>query len=803
MVILFTWVLFFGIIWLLAFYRCSLKIFWLVLTLWLILVSASVFRSLLITTSVLWILWTLATAILCITPIRRLLLTRPMLHWFQRENPPLSLAEQQVLEAGNVGWEGQLFNGKPDWQSLLSAPKPALNNSEQVFLDTKVKAFCNLLNEWEISYQLHDLPSTAWDYIKEEGFWALGIDPKYGGHGFSPLAHSLIISKIATCSLSAAITVMVPNSLGPAEFITTYGTQAQKNYYLPRLAKGEEIPCFALTELEAGSDAASIRSSAVVCYGEYAGETVLGLRLNWQKRYITLAPIATLIGLAVHLFDPDHFLGAEEDRGITLVLVPTHLSGIEKGKRHFPLNMGFMNGPIQGKEVFVPLEQIIGGVERCGQGWQMMMECLALGRGISLPSVSTAIAQVCLRVSSAYVLVRHQFRRPISQFEGVRDVLAKICGFTYLCEATRWLTVCSIQQGSRPAVASAITKYHLTELTRNMVAGSMDIHAGRGIQLGPRNYLSFLYNMIPINITVEGANILTRSLIIFGQGLMRCHPFLKKELAAANTLNYSRFERVCGQHIGFSLSHWARLIVYGLSQGRVIQVSTGKKMRHHFRQLTRMSNAFAVLTDITLLILGKTLKIRESLSARLGDILSHLYMASAVLKFYEDRDQPIEENLFVEWCVAYCLYQIQEAILAFLRNFPNRWWANILHRLIFPWGPSYTGPADELGAKMAVSIQQNSTLRAHITPCCQFNPGSALWQLEEARKSFLQTSSLLQKIHPKHVNATQFSLPSDSYWIDLIRAAYENKEITLDEMDDLQKMVALCQEAMQVDEFEF
>ncbi len=745
---------------------------------------------------ILWVIWFIVALLLLISPLRYLLITKPFLRWFQREEPPLSVAEQQVLDAGGIWWEGQLFSGEPDWQSLFSLGKLNLNEIEQAFLDNQVSALCDLLDEWRISYVDYDLSPEAWEYIKVEKFWGLEIDPKYGGHGFSALAHSSIISKIASRSLSAAIMVMVPNSLGPAEFIKHYGTDDQKNYYLPRLASGLEIPCFALTGIEAGSDAASISDTGVVCYGEYDGQKVLGLRLNWSKRYITLAPITTLIGLAFNMLDPDRLLGSEITLGITLALIPAHLPGIEKGARHYPANMGFMNGPLQGAHVFVPLEQIIGGIDRRGQGWQMMMECLAIGRGISLPSLATAMGKFCFRLSGAYSLVRHQFARPISRFEGVQEALAKIGGFTYLCEATRLLTVHAVQNGVRPAVASAIAKYHLTELSRQIVNHSMDIYAGRGIQLGPRNYLSFLYNAVPVNITVEGANILTRSLIIYGQGVMRCHPYLRSELTAAGELNYRRFDQIFRQHMGFTISHFSRLIIYGLTGGRFIRI----RQQPYVQQLTRLSNAFVILTDVTLLVLGKRLKIKESLSARLGDVVSHLYMATAVLKYSQDQGQS-EDQVFVDWCMAYCLAKIQEAIIGFLANFPAKWLAVIMRGLIFPWGQAYSGPSDLLAAKIAHLMQENSSIRQRLIGETYLVPGSAAAKMELAMQSILQNEELLKKLIPANKNHKILPLPNESYLCAQIRYTYQNKIINEQQRDQLLQVADLCWEAIQVDDF--
>jgi len=798
-----TWIVLIIAVWAMVFYRCSTRL-WLPAS-FLLLALISYFQLFsMVSLIILWIVWVTLAVLVLIKPLRLDMLIVPFLRWFQRENPPLSVAEQQVIDAGGVWWGNELFSGHPRWQSFLNTPQPALTEAERYFLDRPVSRLCDLLDEWRISYQDHDLPAQAWQLIKSEGFWALEMDPAYGGHGFSALAHSAIISKIAARSISAAITVMVPNSLGPAEFLKYYGDAEQKNYYLPRLARGEEIACFALTGVEAGSDAASISDTGVVCYGEYEGKTVLGVRLNWNKRYITLAPIATVIGLAFRLFDPQHLLGEVEDVGITLALAPAHLPGVEKGSRHSPLNMGFMNGPVRGKDVFIPLQQIIGGAARCGQGWQMMMECLVVGRGISLPSVSAAMAQFCLRMTSAYSLVRRQFHRPIIKFEGIQQSLGRIGGLTYLSEAMRMATIRDIYAGGRPAVGSAITKYHLTEFVRQIVSDSMDIHAGRGIQLGPRNYLSHLYSAVPINITVEGANILTRSLIIYGQGVLRCHPYLRGELTAAMNQDVRGFDRIFRHHIAFTLSQIARLIIYGITGGRLIQVDAAPKgiPRRYLQQLTRMSNAFVVLTDITLLVLGKRLKIKEALSARLGDMLSFMYMAIAVIKYYQDRGQA-DEKIFMEWCVTFCFGKIQEAIMDFLANFPMRWLARILRRLIFPWNAAYTGPADDAAAQMALALCENSALRERLSGHCYLTPGSAAWQMEQAMAALLRVAPLLKKIAlNNHQKEVPLPSSSESYLSAQIRYAYQQQTINSDERDQLSAAADLCWQAIQVDEFQ-
>lgn len=804
MIAIITGIVLIVVLWTMAFYRCPIKV-WLPLIAVMLAVIGYLHLFAAVIVAILGGLWLLLAVLIIITPLRLAILIKPFLRWFQRENPPLSAAEQQVIDAGGAWWGNEFFTGAPHWPSLFAHAKPQLTAAEQNFLDHQVTALCDLLDEWRISHEDHDLSPQAWKWIKTQGFWALEMDSRYGGHGFSSVGHAAIISKIAARSISAAITVMVPNSLGPAEFLKYYGTEEQKNYYLPRLARGEEIACFALTAIEAGSDAASITDNGRVCYGEYAGKTVLGVRLNWNKRYITLAPIATLIGLAFRLFDPEHLLGETEDIGITLALVPADLPGVEKGSRHIPLNMGFMNGPVRGKDVFIPFEQLIGGIERRGQGWLMMMECLVVGRGISLPSLSTAIAQFCMRMSSAYAVVRRQFHRPLSKFEGIQQVLGRIGGLTYLSEALRLATIQTISEGGRPAVASAITKYHLTEFSRQIVADSMDIHAGRSIQLGPRNYLSALHNAIPINITVEGANILTRGLIIYGQGVLRCHPYLRDELAAAMQHDARGFDKIFRGHIGFTLSQLSRLLVYGVTGGRMIRPQIPADLQNlqiYLQQLTRMSNAFAVLTDITLLALGKRLKIKEALSGRLGDVLSYLYMAVSTIKYYQDQGQPPDEKIFLEWSVTFCLGKIQQAMTEFLANFPVRWVAKILRGCIFPWGTAYAGPRDETTAAIARALCENMPLRERLSGPCYLPSGSSSWQMEQSLLAVLRAAPLLEKLSAVTKAAALLPDPTESYLSAQIRYAYEHQHISAEEREQLQAVADLCWEAIQVDEFD-
>ncbi len=667
-----------------------------------------------------WLLFAAVAIPLNIPDLRRKFLTGPLFHSFREIMPAMSATEREALEAGTVWWDKELFSGKPNWKMLLNFPAPKLTPEEREFINGPANELCRMLDDWRITQELQDLPDEVWDFLKQKGFFGMIIPKKYGGLGFSALAHSQVVMKVASRSVSAAVSVMVPNSLGPAELIFHYGTEKQKDHYLPRLARGEDVPCFALTGPEAGSDAASMPDTGIVCRGDFQGEKdVLGIRLNWDKRYITLAPSATVLGLAFKLFDPDHLLGNKKEMGITLALIPTDTAGITIGSRHFPLNSAFQVGPTWGKDVFIPVDKIIGGPEQAGHGWSMLMECLAVGRSVSLPGLSAGSAKLSSRVIGAYARVRKQFKISIGRFEGVEEGLARIGGNTYLVDAARTMTTCGVDLGEKPSVVSAIVKYHLTERARSTINDAMDIQGGAAICMGPRNLLARVYQSIPICITVEGANILTRSMIIFGQGAIRCHPYLLREMQAVRETDLSRgieeFDKAITGHVGFVISNAARSLLLGLT-GSAIAVTPGSSStRPYFRQLTRMSAAFVLAADISLLVLGETLKRKEKLSARLADALSHLYLASAALKRFEEQGAPDEDLPFLHWSCQETLYTIQESLDGLLRNFPNRIIALFLRFLLFPLGKPYSPPDDKLGHKVASQLLSPSASRDRLT----------------------------------------------------------------------------------------
>jgi acyl-CoA dehydrogenase len=638
----------------------------------------------------LWGLY-LPHVLLNIRPLRRYVISNRFLRIYKRMLPPMSTTEREALEAGTVWWDGELFTGGPDWSKLLSAKVPTLSPEEQAFIDGPCEELCRLINDWDITHRRADLPPEVFDFIKKKGFWAMIITKKYGGLEFSAYAHSCVVVKIASRSGTVASTVVVPNSLGPAELLLHYGTEEQRNHYLPRLARGDEIPCFALTGPRAGSDAGSIPDTGFVCRGTYQGREVIGVRLNFSKRYITLAPIATLIGLAFRLFDPDRLLqGGETDYGITAALIPRNTPGITIGRRHFPLNGPFQNGPITGRDVFVPLDAIIGGPKMAGQGWRMLVEQLSVGRCISLPSIATGGGKGALYSTGAYARIRRRFNLPSGTFEGVEAVIARMAARIYIMDAARSVTTGAIDGGEKPSVPAGILKYHTTEMGRMIANDAMDVQGGKGIMLGPKNYLGRGYQMVPVSITVEGANILTRSLIIFGQGAVRCHPWVLKEMNAAQDHDHERgkreFDAVLFHHIGFTISNAVRSFVGALTLSRIVTAPLRGPTTRYFEHINRFSASFAFATDIAMLSLGGYLKKKENPSARLGDVLSSMYLASMVLKHYQNQGAPPADLPLVEYSCRSLLYQAQEQLHSFLRNFPNRWLAGLMRLVNFPRG---------------------------------------------------------------------------------------------------------------------
>ncbi|EOV8937747.1 acyl-CoA dehydrogenase FadE [Cronobacter sakazakii] len=693
----------------LFYHRVSLPLSSLILLAWTAALGAAGLWSL-------WLLVPLAIILvpLNVTPVRKSLISAPVFRGFRKVMPPMSRTEKEAIDAGTTWWEGDLFRGNPDWQKLHNYPQPKLTAEEQAFLDGPVEEACRMANDFQITHEMADLPPELWAFLKEHRFFAMIIKKEYGGLEFSAYAQSRVLQKLAGVSGILAITVGVPNSLGPGELLQHYGTDAQKNHYLPRLARGQEIPCFALTSPEAGSDAGAIPDTGVVCMGEWQGEQVLGMRLTWNKRYITLAPIATVLGLAFKLSDPDRLLGGEQELGITCALIPTNTPGVEIGRRHFPLNVPFQNGPTRGKDIFVPIDYIIGGPKMAGQGWRMLVECLSVGRGITLPSNSTGSLKSIALATGAYAHIRRQFKVSIGKMEGIEEPLARIAGNAYVMDAAASLITYGIMLGEKPAVLSAIVKYHCTHRGQQSIIDAMDIAGGKGIMLGEGNFLARAYQGAPIAITVEGANILTRTMMIFGQGAIRCHPYVLEEMAAAQNNDVNAFDKLLFRHIGHVGSNLVRSFWLGLTNGLTSRSPTRDATRRYYQHINRLSASLALLSDVSMAVLGGSLKRRERISARLGDVLSQLYLASAVLKRYDDEGRQEADLPLVNWGVQDALHQAEQAISDLLRNFPNGAVAGLLSLAIFPAGRRYDAPSDKLDHKLAKILQTPSATRSRI-----------------------------------------------------------------------------------------
>lgn len=752
----------------------------------------------------------LVAAALWVRPLRRALLTRPLFNAYRKVLPHMSDTERDALQAGTVWWDGELFRGRPDWDKLLALPKPRLTADEQRFLQEQVEEVCRMVDDWDITHRRYDLSPQTWDYLKRHGFLGMIIPREYGGLGFSAYAHSQVVTRLSTRSSALAVSVMVPNSLGPAELLLHYGTDAQKNHYLPRLARGEDVPAFALTSPWAGSDAASIPDRGIVCKGMWQGEEVLGMRVSWDKRYITLAPVCTLLGLAFRLYDPDGLLGGPVDVGITCALVPHDHPGVETGRRHFPLNAMFMNGPTRGADVFMPLDFIIGGPAMAGQGWRMLMECLAAGRSISLPASNTGMAQLTARSVGAYARVRSQFRTPVARFEGVEEALARIGGHTYLMDAARVMTAGAIDLGEKPSVVSAIVKYHVTERARQVVNDGMDVIGGKGICLGPSNFLGRAYQQVPVGITVEGANILTRSLIIFGQGAIRCHPYVLAEMQAAGDADAQRglraFDQAFWRHVAFVLGNAARAVGHGLTGARLARApaNAAPDMQPYYRQLTRYAGAFALLADASMALLGGSLKRRERLSARLGDIHSQLYLASAVLKRYEDDGRPAADAPLAHWALQDAMQRVQDSFKGVLDNLPSRWVGSVLRRLLFPWGPPHHAPTDLLGQQVARLLAEPGDTRERLTASCHL-PATAdepVGALEQALAATVAAEAADARLRAYEKSGALAGNPRANVR-DMVEAAYAAGGIDAHDYELLQRRDALRDQVIRVDDFPF
>jgi acyl-CoA dehydrogenase len=722
---------------------------------------------------------------------RRDWLTRPIYHLARRVLPTLSATEREAIEAGDVWWDAELFSGDPDWARLLATPPAKLSPEEQAFLDGPVEELCGMLDDWKITWELRDLPPEVWQFLKAHKFFAMIIPRQYGGLGFSAYAHSEVIRKLSTRSITAAVTAMVPNSLGPGELLLQFGTRAQQDYWLPRLADGREIPCFGLTSPEAGSDAASMVDSGIVCRGSYQGRETVGIRLNWHKRYITLGPIATVLGLAFKLRDPNHLIGGGDDVGITVALVPTDLPGVEIGRRHLPALHVFQNGPNRGRDVFIPFENVIGGIEQAGKGWKMLMSALAAGRGISLPSLSSAAAAFAAHVTGAYAAVREQFHVPIAEFEAVQERLGRMAATAYLLDAARRLTCAAIDQGHKPAVVTAVIKQQATERMRVSALDAMDVHGGKGIMEGPLNYLGSFYRAVPIGITVEGANIVTRSLIQFGQGAIRSHPYILKEMLALEARDPQRgleeFDQAFWAHVGHSLANAFRAWGHSWTAGYAAPAPPAGATTDCFRQLSRHSAAFALAVDMALLTLGGSLKRHEMISGRFGDILSELYLLSAVLKRWHDEGREVADLPLVEWCMAQGFATIQVRLDEIIANFPNRPAAWLLRLLLMPFGARGRGPSDKLTRACAAILTQPSATRDRLTVDLYRSADGGLGRLDRAFALITAVKPLRDRLRRAHVRD--------------IAAARQRGLISEAEFDQLKAVELGIAEVVAVDDF--
>ena len=771
----------------------------------LILVGFAVFTSVsILAIATLSIVFAAIAIPVNVKSLRRKWLSAPFLTIYRKMLPTLSDTEKVALEAGTVGWEGELFAGNPNWDSLLKEYWPQLSTQEQAFVEGPVEELCEMLNPWENSHELADLPPEVWKFLKDNRFFGMIIPKEYGGLGFSALAHRAVLQKVGSVCAVAGSTVAVPNSLGPAELLVHYGTEEQKNHYLPRLAKGEEIPCFGLTGPTAGSDATSIPDTGIICKGEYKGKQVLGMRLNFDKRYITLAPVATIVGLAFRLYDPDGLVGDIEDIGISVALIPRETPGLEIGARHLPLNVPFHNGPVRGKDVFVPLDTLVGGLDMAGSGWRMLIELLAVGRAITLPSSASGGAKLCAMTTGAYSRIRKQFNLPIGRFEGVEAVMCRLAAYSYSISALSRMTATAVDLGEKPSVPSAIAKYHATEMGRQVITDAMDVHGGKGIIMGPRNYLGRGWQGAPIWITVEGANILTRSMMIFGQGAIRCHPYVLKEMEAARMEDQEKgleaFDHHLFGHIGYSIGNAVRSMVLSLSFARFAAVPTDRKTARYYRKLTRYSASLAFASDVAMLSLGGKLKYKERISGRLGDVLSQLYICSAMLKRFEIQGRPAADQPILAWAFHDAVHKIQTALGLVVDNFPSRAVRVLLKVFIFPLGRHERQPGDRLGHKVSQLLMSPSETRKRLTDgiFVSANASNPVGLLELALPRVIATEPLERRLH-KAEAAGELDVNDGE---NQLQKAVEKSIITADEATELEAVREMVAEIIKVDEFE-
>jgi acyl-CoA dehydrogenase len=699
-----------------------------------------------------WVIFFLAALPVNIESVRKQYISEPILKLYKKIMPEMSSTEKDAIDAGTVWWDGEIFSGNPNWHTLHGIPQARLTAEEKAFLDGPVEEVCRMCNDWEVTHKNADLSAEVWQYLKDNKFFAMIIKKEFGGLDFSAYCQSRVLQKLASVSAVLSTTVGVPNSLGPGELLQHYGTEAQKNHYLPRLAIGDEIPCFALTGPEAGSDAGSLPDSGIVCKGQWNGEEILGMRLTFDKRYITLAPVATVIGLAFKMYDPEGLLGDENELGITCALLPRNTTGMEIGNRHFPLNVPFQNGPIRGQDLFVPLDYIIGGTKMIGQGWRMLVECLSVGRVITLPSTSAGGAKSIALATGAYARIRRQFKISIGKMEGIEEMLGRIGGNAYLMDAVTSFSTKGVDLGEKPSVISAICKYHLTEKMRQVVNDAMDVHGGKGIMLGQNNYLGRAYQGAPIAITVEGANILTRNMMIYGQGAMRCHPYVLTELLAANNPDddesLEQFDQAVFGHIGFAISNLFRSLWFSLTGARFTQAPFTDETAGYYRSMQRYSSNMAFLSDVAMAVLGGELKRRERISARLGDVLSYLYLTSCVLKRFDDEGRNADDLPLMHWAMQDSLHKLEVALEELLDNFPSVIMGKTLKLIIMPFGKTYKRPSDKLEHKIARLLQTPSEARSRLGAGQYLSreEGSLMGDLEQTLENVIAAEPIYNKV---------------------------------------------------------
>jgi len=754
-----------------------------------------------------WVGWAITAVMvaLSVPSVRHRLIITPTYSALKKIMPRVSATEREALEAGTIGWDAELFSGAPDWSRLQNVAPMSISAEERAFLDGPTDELCRMIDDWDIRHNRRDIPEKVWKFIADNGFLGMLISKDHGGLGFSPQAQSLIIGKIASRCPDVAVVVMVPNSLGPGELIERYGTDDQKSKYLARLAKGKEIPCFALTGSTSGSDAAAMRDIGIVCMDTFKGKETLGIRLTWEKRYISLGPNATLLGLAFQLYDPDGLLEKGEDLGITVALIPTDHKGVEIGRRHLPGGCAFPNGPNWGKDVFIPLDWVVGGATGVGQGWRMLMECLSEGRAISLPATSTSAAKALLRSTTAYSRIRKQFGLPIAFMEGIEEPLARLVETAYVNESGRSVTASMVSAGEKPSVISALLKYQTTERMRRAVNDAFDIHGGRAICDGPSNYLQSAYQAMPVAITVEGANILTRTLITFAQGALRSHPWLYKEIEALRDKDADRglavFEEAFCGHVSFATANIFGALFHNLTGGYFASApSHARVTRRWYRQLARASRNFALVADLTVAMLGGGLKVKQKITGRLADALSELYLLSCILKRFEDDGQLAVDLKIVDYCAVNCLYAFQQALKGVIDNFPITPVGFILRPLVFPLGARKRPASDRLGKDIVRAALQPGEVRDRLTRNIFItdDPADPQGLLEHTLAKVMAAEDADNKLE----KAVRNDVIRRTHTNDWIADAEKQNVITRDEAKALKELEELVARVIAVDHFD-